>query len=108
MPYDESPYAKIAAAISPAIRKIGNLQSRLSGTTVSLLRITMLDDDFTGQNFNVFGDQEPEWASTVLSNVRIKYPFSRMEMFTSLTGSGSQQSIVESADMLEFLPILIF
>lgn len=105
MPYQQSLMDKVSKALSPVMRKISDISVILTGTRVNLLRISKGIDPFTGKRRDVLGDRAPViWTGTLLSNVVIKYPFSKLELFAERKGSELKFSIT-GYDMMEFLPV---
>jgi hypothetical protein len=104
MPYVQSLQDKLSQALAPVNRKVSDINVGLFGTRVNLLRISKAIDTFTGKKHNIFGDYEQQWGSTVLSNVVIKYPFDKVELFHKETNGTFQGTGI---DLMEFLPITL-
>lgn len=103
MAYNVSLLDRISERLAPVMRIVSDLNITLMGTQVSVLRLSRRVDEFTGKKHNVFGDKDYDWEATVVNNVLIKYPFSKLELFEEKTPTNTYQ--VNSFDMTEFLPI---
>jgi hypothetical protein len=105
MSYQQSLMDKVSRALAPVIRRISDISVILTGTRVNLLRISKGIDPFTNKRRDVLGDRAPvTWTATVLSNVIIKYPFSKVEIFAERKGNDMKFHI-NGYDMMEFLPV---
>jgi hypothetical protein len=104
--YSPSLFDRISSSLSPVLRKVSDISTTLFGTKVNLLRISKDTDSFTGKPMNIFGDYDQKWGSSILSNVVVKYPFSRVEIFSQLNQT-DYSSKTTGLDMMELLPIKI-
>lgn len=101
---------KISKVISPVVRKLTDLNSQLTGTKILLLRLYKYVPEYNKvknniQNRNVLGDYKEGIQSQIISNMRIEYPFSKVEIFQSRNGNWSSSLNVYGIDMIESLPI---
>ena len=90
MSYNKSFQDNLLDNLAPIKRKLQNIRTTYLGTKTQVLRVTLESQDS-------FGGQVFSYASNVIDNVVISYPFSTTEMFSSSDSS--------SIDILQYLPI---
>jgi hypothetical protein len=103
MSYQESLIDKISTSLAPVMRKLNDVTVILMGTRTNLLRITRQIDNFTKKEQDVFGSKKPTWKASLMANVIIKYPYSKVEMWSKIGSDGKFNANV--MDLSEILPI---
>jgi hypothetical protein len=104
----------ISDSISPVLRRLSDIQANVSGSATQLLRIYKVVKPYYKQRNNiqqksVLGDWKERLESKVLANVRIQYPFNKIEIFQSKYENGTNNVLsgtpMTGIDLLDILPI---
>lgn len=82
-----------------------NLNTRLYGTFIDLIRITKYNDEefIKGSGIDVFGHSEKRYRFEVISNCILKYPFTDIEIFNKIDSMDKMQT--RAFDVNPVLPI---
>lgn len=106
---DYSILDRISDGVSPVIRRLSDNQANFVGTKVQLLRVYKVVKPYykqrgTLQQRSVLGDFKERLETHVLSNVRINYPFNRIEIFQNRNQEGTAAAVT-GIDLMDILPI---
>lgn len=98
---------KLSEYISPAIRKVGDHEITLTGTRTQVLRIDKKSAEAWAGNKNkdVFGDADEKLRAALISNIIIKYPYNKVEIFG---GKVLKKAATKTLNPEENLPIEFF
>jgi len=106
---DYSILDRVSDSVSPVIRRLSDVQANVTGTNVKLLRVYKVVKPYykqrgTLQQKSVLGDFKERLDSHELTNVRINYPFNRIEIFQK-RDMPTTDSPVTGIDIMDILPI---
>lgn len=100
MAFNSSLIDKLSYAVSPVIRKLKDINTKLLGTKTKVIRIKQTE-------INLLGDISYEYQTSLLDNVIIQYPFNQVEIF-STKDNASEHSKGGSLDFFDLLPINMY
>jgi len=106
---DYSILDRVSDSVSPVIRRLSDVQANVTGTNVKLLRVYKVVKPYykqrgTLQEKSVLGDFKERLDSHELANVRINYPFNRIEIFQK-RNMPTTDAPVTGIDIMDILPI---
>lgn len=100
MAFNSSLTDKLSYAVSPVIRKLKDINTKLLGTKTKVIRIKQTE-------VNLLGDISYEYQTSLLDNVIIQYPFNQIEIF-STKDNAAGHSKTGSIDFFDLLPINMY
>jgi hypothetical protein len=91
----------ISQRLAEPMRKLRDLNVRMTGTKIDLLRITL-------GNPTVLGDREETYTNSVIENCIVKHPFAADVQMMYTWNGGMQQADNSAINLWDVLPIEVF